>query len=121
MIFMKYSFVFLVVLASFSSCYYDVEEELYQTTCNVDSVSFSKDVVPLINRYCIYCHSESPVLNEVNLSSYDNVIPYINNGSFLGSIKHQGGFTPMPQNRAKLTKCSISIIETWVADGAPNN
>jgi hypothetical protein len=118
---MKYFFIFLLIAAGFSSCYYDVEEELYQTTCNVDSVSFSKDVVPIITNYCISCHSQSLVLGGVNLSSYDNVIPYINNGSFIGSIKHQGGFSPMPQNQAKLTKCNISIIETWAANGAPDN
>ncbi|MBK6566454.1 MAG: hypothetical protein IPL63_18110 [Saprospiraceae bacterium] len=118
---MKYYFVFLVVLASFSSCYYDVEEELYQTNCDVDSISYSRDVVPIITNYCISCHSEALVLGGINLSNYEKVIVYINNGSFQGSIKHQGGFTPMPQNQAKLSKCDISKVETWVANGAPNN
>jgi hypothetical protein len=115
---------FLVMLA-FSvlgvSCYYDNEEELYLTNCNVTTVGFAADILPLVNDKCIVCHSDAALLGGISLSTYDKIKVQINNGKFIGSVRHDSGYSPMPQGQAKISKCDIEKVEKWIAEGAINN
>lgn len=111
-------FVFSV---SVSSCYYDVEEELYPAGCNIDSVGFAADIFPIINQNCLICHSDAANLGNVSLADYGKVKQYVDSQALLGSIRHESGYSPMPQGQAKLSKCDIEKIEKWVSEGAKNN
>jgi len=108
-------------------CYYDNEEELFGIvdepgTCDIDSVSYSVDLVPLLDLHCnIACHSSSIVKGGVILDDYDNVTIYVNDGTLLGSIRHDAGFSRMPQGEDKLDICIIELFENWVAEGALDN
>ena len=105
-----------------SACYYDVEEELYPSgTCDTANMSFSQDVMPIFNQNCNICHSASAAQGNVILDTYDAVLPYVNNGKLLGSIRHQGGFSAMPQRKPQLSTCTIDKIAAWITDGAMNN
>ena len=116
-----------IILAFFSfslaSCYYDNEEELYPVTqCNVDSMSYVNDVIPILdNAACFACHSEQANFGNVNLSSYDQVKKYVDDGSLIGSIKHDSGFSAMPQNANKMSPCNINKVQAWITQGAKNN
>ncbi len=44
-----------------------------------------------------------------------------NNGSLLGVIKWESGYTAMPLNGNKLTDCEIIQIENWIQNGTPQN
>jgi hypothetical protein len=104
------------------SCYYDVEEELYPSTgCETTNLSYSLDIVPILNNNCYSCHDQASNFGNITLEGYDNVLPLATDGRLLGAIKHESGFSPMPQNAAQLVACDIEKIETWIADGAPNN
>jgi hypothetical protein len=108
----------------FSSCYYDVESELYPfSTCSSTNASYTSDIVPIVRRSCFSCHSNdnAPENGNVNLESYENLVHYVHNGMLMGSIHHENGFEPMPQNASKLSDCEISKIESWIAHGAFNN
>ena len=82
-------------------------------------MSYQNDIVPLLsNNECITCHGN---LATLNLKGYDNVKIYADNGSLLGSIKHESTYRAMPDKQPKLDKCTIDKISAWISDGAPNN
>ncbi len=110
------------VVVFFGSCYYDNEEDLYPPTdCMTENMSYQSDVEPIISNNCYVCHSANTNNGDVTLEGYDEIINYVNSGQLMGAINHDPGFSPMPQNAPKLDDCSISKIDSWIADGAPNN
>ena len=105
-----------------SSCYYDVAEVLYPpTNCVTDNMSYATHINPILSHNCFVCHSEAANNGNVTLEGYSNVIIYVNSGQLMGAIKHQSGFSAMPQNSTPLSDCDISKIEQWTAQGAQNN
>lgn len=112
----------LCLLFGVSACYYDVEEELYPTTeCETNEVTYSAVVLPIIDNNCYACHDAANNFGGIILESYEELKPYVDNGSLLSVIRHESGFSPMPKNRAKLLDCDIAKIEEWINQGAPNN
>jgi hypothetical protein len=115
----------IVLLCSLSSCYYDVEEELYPkakvNACDSVKGVFAAEVEPLINLQCRSCHNNGFSSGGINLEGYENVKLVILNGKLLEAIKHESGVSPMPQGRTKLSDCEIKMVELWKNDGAPNN
>ncbi len=91
------------------------------STCNTADVTFSLSVKPILETYCNGCHAGSSPLGGVNYNTYNGVKSTVTNGKLLGSIQHQPGVSPMPQNANKLSACNISIIKAWIDAGAPNN
>jgi mono/diheme cytochrome c family protein len=116
---------FLSIIATallFSSCYYDVEEEIYPTLdCQSSDMSYANDIQPLIQTNCYVCHAANINFGNITLDSYPDLLVRVEDGRLLGAINHQSGFSPMPQNGPKLLDCQIEKIESWIADGAPNN
>ncbi|PHN07952.1 hypothetical protein CRP01_04140 [Flavilitoribacter nigricans DSM 23189 = NBRC 102662] len=104
------------------ACYYDVEEELYPDTgCATDNVTYSGTILPILESNCFICHSEAAKNGNVILEGYDNLKGHVDSGRLLGAIRHEAGFSPMPQNQPQLVDCVIEKIETWIEDGAPDN
>lgn len=89
--------------------------------CDTEDVSFFGFVKPLLESYCIGCHSGAASSGGVDLTTHANVQVYANNGRLVGAIDHQAGFEAMPQGAAKLDKCSIDKIKSWVGAGALDN
>ena len=121
---MKRAFWILVVAIVATNCEYDVAEELYPPNgCNTDNVSYSQDIVPIIDTNCYRCHSEenSGLGAGIVLEGYDKIEGIATNGTLLGVIRHEGGFTAMPLDASKIDDCSINKIEAWIADGAQDN
>ena len=109
-------------LLSVNGCYYDIEEEIYPVTgCSLDNVTYSGTVLQIIENNCYVCHDAASNNGNVTLEGYAQLKNYVDNGKLLGAIRHEDGFSNMPQNREKLLDCEIEKIEVWVADGAPNN
>ncbi|MCB9252155.1 MAG: hypothetical protein H6605_06780 [Flavobacteriales bacterium] len=119
------SFLLFIMVLGLSSCYYDVEEELYPTgsSCDTSNVSFAKDIYPVFNSNCNLsgCHNSASNQAGFSFEGYDNLKKNIENTAVLGSIKHLAGFSQMPQSRSKLSSCTILKIEQWKNNGAPNN
>ena len=121
---MKNWSIILALALLAGSCYYDVEEELYPSgNCNTANVKFSATILPILQEQCYACHTNATksLGGGISLEGYTNLKPYVTNGKFLGSIKHQSGYVPMPDNSPKLSSCRISQIEKWIADGANND
>ncbi len=94
--------------------------EVDPATC--DPVSFSSDIQPILNNNCAFsgCHSQASSADGINLSSHAGATA-VASSKISGSINHQAGFSPMPQNSPKLSNADIKKIECWIADGRPNN
>jgi hypothetical protein len=113
----------LVAMAFLPGCYYDNEVALYpELQCDANTVgTFATDVLPLLNSRCNNCHGGSFPSGNIDLTTYNKVMPYVTDGSLLGSVKHASGFVAMPKNSGKLSACDIQKIETWIDAGAANN
>jgi hypothetical protein len=118
------SVILLVSLLFLGGCYYDVEEELYPASvnaCDTAQVTYSLTIKPIIDQYCNSCHSAAIQQGSVILETHTALLAYVNSGQLLGAVKHQSGFSPMPQGGAKLSDCNILKIEKWVQSGAMND
>ena len=112
----------LVSFLGFTSCYYDKEEDLYPASiCVTTGLSYQKHIVPILDRNCYICHSVKSYTSSITLEGYEKLMVYVNNGTLVGSIRHQDGFKPMPQAAQKLIDCDMARIEQWILDGALNN
>lgn len=119
---MKKYLLYLSMLTLSISCYYDVEEELYPTLeCHTADVTYSNEVLKIIESTCYKCHDAANNFGNITLEGYNNLKKYVDNGQLLGAIRHDGGYSPMPKNEAQLLECNIEKIEAWLNDGAPNN
>ncbi len=122
----KLLLILLTVLFS-QSCYYDKEELLYpvtETQCDTTNVSYSGSIIPIVSQYCLSCHSNASAATAgagIKLEDYSDIKAYADNGKLLGSIKQETGFSAMPKGGGKLNDCNISLIETWINNGALNN
>ncbi|MEZ5072149.1 MAG: cytochrome c [Bacteroidales bacterium] len=69
---------------------------------------------------CFSCHSETnaPAFGgNLSLETYDDVSARADR--ILGAVRHEEGFTPMPQGGGTLTECDILTIEAWINQGKP--
>ena len=91
--------------------------------CDSTNVSFTGYIYPVVQTYCIGCHSASSAQGGVNLTGYANVLAQVTNGKLMQTIKWQTGpgIKAMPYNATKLNDCTISKFQSWVNAGAPNN
>jgi len=119
-----YSLIIVLVIAA---CVSENEEDLYPvdqiniSSCDTIDVSFVGTIYPIIENKCLSCHNNSFNSGGINLEGYQNVQPIANGGALLSTIKHEGNYSPMPQNADKLDECSISQIEKWINNGTLNN
>ena len=109
------------------------------------TISFSKDVQPIFNNYCVTCHQgQGPEQSNLTLEprlSYGNLVGVASTGnpalmrvkagaagdSYLiakvtGTQVAAGGKgAQMPYNAAPLTQAQIDLINQWINQGALNN
>ena len=105
------------------SCYYDKEEELYPsigTVCDTTDVTFTRTIAPILASFCYGCHSNpnAPSFgNNIKLENYGDVISIL--PRVVGSVLHQGDYSPMPKNSGALTICAQNQFAIWQRRGAP--
>lgn len=118
--------VALLSLTTMNSCYFDKEELLYPENCDTTDISYSADIVPLLQNSCYSCHSiaNAPVSGDgLILEGYTNLVTYINRSGddLVNSVKQNGKALAMPRGAPKLNNCAIKAIEAWVLQGKLNN
>ena len=112
----------LCLMLTWTSCANNVEEDLYPPeSCDTTNVTYSATVAPIIHQNCFSCHGGEEPTSGIPLEGYDNLKAQVDSERLLGAIRHEEGFSAMPQDAPKLPECSILKIEKWVADGAQNN
>lgn len=126
---MKYLIILAIfsgLLVTASSCYYDKEDLLYgggNTVCTDSStvVSYSTQVVPVLQQYCYSCHSGGFPSGGIAMGTYASDKAIGQNGKLYGSISYAPGYSPMPKGMTKMTSCQIALIQKWINNGMPNN
>ncbi|MBM3161709.1 MAG: hypothetical protein FJZ66_10280 [Bacteroidetes bacterium] len=109
----KLSLLFFYVIFLFS-CSKDKVEYYPNTNCNQE-VSFSQDILPLINQECTGCHNNQ---NGYSLTNYDNISA--NSKAIIGAMR-ANNYQLMPKGGPMLSDSVIQLMECWVNQGKLNN
>lgn len=89
--------------------------------CDSINVTYSLTIKPMLDSYCKGCHSGASPSAGISITSYAETQSIASDGSLLGTIEHQAGFSPMPKNASKLSDCNIKQLNKWINDGMQNN
>jgi len=89
--------------------------------CDTTNVTFSGNVFPIVETYCLSCHNGNSPGGGIYLRNYSDLVAVANNGKLMGSIRHDQGYSPMPKNGNKLSDCQIATFNIWIKNGTPNN
>lgn len=116
----KKQLLYISGLIFFSACTSHNEEDLY-SECNTDDISYSVHIKPYVENSCVSCHNTNLASGNVNYSSFEGLKKGIDDGSFLGSIKHASPYSAMPPSNPMTDDCKISQIQTWIDQGAEKN
>ncbi len=84
--------------------------------CDSTFVTYPGTVFPILDAYCLSCHSGQTPAGALDFNDYGDVAFVAESGQLLGSIKHLDGYTPMPEGGNKLSNCEIDLIEIWIND-----
>jgi mono/diheme cytochrome c family protein len=86
--------------------------------CDPSGATFTNDVWPLMQTYCTGCHSDANPGGGIVLSGYNDLVALANNGSLMGSVKYEAGYSAMPTNQ-QLSDCQISVLQDWIDNSFP--
>jgi hypothetical protein len=106
--------LFLVV----TGCYYDNVAELYPNSTNCTeqpNSTFSGVVLPLLTKRCNSCHGGTNPSAGIDLTTYPEVMKYVNNESLMGSINQSSG---IPLCQKIQAKC-LRVKSTTYRIGSP--
>ena len=104
------------------SCYYDNAEDLYQDfpkDCDLQAVSYSMDVVPILDQNCLSCHGSTAPQAGLDLSTYNNV--FANKEKVRNRITKPIGDPLLMPPGGPMIKCNVDKINFWIDQGALNN
>jgi len=92
------------------------------------NVSFSKDVMPILQATCIKCHGGDKTEKGLDMTSYTALMAGSQRGAVVvpgnaanSSFIHLVANGNMPKRGQKLSASQIQILTDWVNAGAPNN
>lgn len=94
----------------------------------VGTVSFSKDILPIMETSCVDCHGGEKTSKGLDLKSYASLMAGSQNGAVINAgdaaasklvASVQSG--KMPKRGAKLTAEQIQLLVDWVNAGAVDN
>ncbi len=104
--------------------------------CGGNEVSFSKDVMPVLQESCLSCHKKGGdgyAASGLSVESYEDVMkgtkygPVITPGYSFSStlqilVEHKADSSiNMPRGRPRLSQDKIEVIGRWIDQGAKNN
>lgn len=138
-------FVLVLSVTSFVACVHEPDlliddstgggggggENPFIDDCHPDTVYFENDILPILQSNCAYsgCHGDGSAEDGVDLETYSSIIntgdvdPFDPDGSKLFEVLTETGNDLMPpaDDGGPLTAEQISLIETWINQGALNN
>ena len=115
-------FMLLLGLTAWVGCTKDETDGGTPATCSGTTPTYTKDVQSILATNCALsgCHSATSKASGIDLSTYAAAKAEAVKPRFLGAIKHEGGFSPMPQGRSKLAAATIQKLECWVSGSTPD-
>ncbi len=110
---------FLVYL---TGCSKASEDKLAGTqTCDTTNVSYSRQIVDILQNNCYSCHTGAASSSGIDLSDYSHFKVHVDNGDVVSAVTYTGNVTPMPYGLPQLPSCEVNTIVAWVHQGAQNN
>jgi hypothetical protein len=89
--------------------------------CDTTKVSYSLQIVPILQNNCYTCHSGSGASSGVDFSNYGAFKGWAQSGLVAGNITGAPGYTPMPYGLPPMSSCDINTILAWIHQGTLNN
>jgi len=92
-----------------------------------DAPSFTKDIQPLLNRYCVQCHAQTKPKAGVRLDSYEGIMNGRRRAVVAGdpdqsrlilTMTGKGRLMPPKKTNPRPTAEEIETIKTWIKNGA---
>jgi len=127
-------FFFFLCAVCLSGCYNDKYDKLYPatpanaTTCDTTTITYSKDVSPIIVSNCYNpgngCHDAAgSATSGFDYTKFSILAGNVADGSLLTDINFTPtrGHNTMPKNGTQLSQCDINKITRWINDGYPDN
>jgi hypothetical protein len=98
----------LIIALLFAGCKHDVVET---TICgkDINKISYTADVKPIIKTHCIGCHSEYIMYDSLNAS--------INSGDFAKRVLYKRDMPPA----GGLDTCDYIVLKRWYYNGHTSN
>jgi uncharacterized membrane protein len=91
-------------------------------------VSFSKDVLPVIQNRCVSCHGGDRTSKGLDMKTYESIIAGSENGPVLTAGDAANSLVvqlvaagKMPKRGTKMTQPEIQMLTDWINAGAKNN
>ncbi len=116
----KYS-ILAAILLIVLSCTRDSTPLPDTSDCMTENITYSEHIESILSASCALsgCHLSGD--NSPRLDGFVRAQNAADTPSFIGSIRHEGGFTamPFPAGTARLELCDILTIEAWIAAGSP--
>ena len=91
------------------------------TSCDTTNVSYSKQVLPILQDNCYTCHQGANSESGIDLSTFAILQAHVQNGDVKSAVTHTGNVTPMPYQLPMLPSCELNTIVAWINQGALNN
>ena len=99
-----------------------------QPVAQASAISFTKDVLPILQGRCENCHGGQRVSKGLSLKTYTDLMsgsengPVVTPGNAPNSLMIQMiAEQKMPKNGPKLTPPQVQAITDWINQGALNN
>lgn len=93
-----------------------------------EEVSFTSEVMPILEQYCWECHSEESAELGLKLDTYEGVMAGSDYGTVVEAGDGDGSLMidmmlggDMPENGDPVPADQIELIKTWIDEGAENN
>lgn len=93
-----------------------------------EPVSFSTEVMPILEKYCWECHSESNTELGLRLDSYEGVMAGSDYGTVIEAGDPSGSLLidmvesgDMPEEGDPVSPEELEVLKTWISEGAQNN
>lgn len=120
---MKATLLLIAGLITFSSCsialFSCTREKVTPTDVQcLTTMSFSNDVLPIIEDKCMGCHEQGNASGGYDFSSYNSIST--NASAILGSM-NASGYQLMPIGGPALPDSTIQKIKCWIEQGKLDN
>lgn len=110
-----------VFVIYFSGCVKRNAVELGGGGCDTTNVSYSMQIVPILQDNCYACHQGPGASSGVDFSTYGAFKGWAESGYVAGNITGAPGYKPMPYGLPPLSSCQINTILAWIHQGTLNN
>lgn len=91
------------------------------TTCDTTNVSYSQQILPILQDNCYTCHQGASPVSGIDLSNFAILQAHVKNGDVKSAVTHTGSVIPMPYGLPMLPSCEVNTIVAWIDQGALNN